>query len=129
MNMNFMQGHCFNFTVALHRLYKLPMVVLYGERECFDEEDVEKVCIHTVCEFKAGSVDFEGLKNNPDDLLRGYELINEPYDFASIISFNDEEEFWELVKQCGGTKNENAITKAQEIIQTDEKFLVLKGLR
>lgn len=125
-----MEGDCFNFSVALHRLYKLPMVVLYGRRigkDKWGEEFDHDICIHTLSLYKGGTIDFEGFKGEPQQVLAYYMIINEEYDDTDILDFFDEESFWRFVGVCGGAKREEAIAKATEIILQDPKFDSLKA--
>jgi hypothetical protein len=127
--MDFMEGDCFNFSAALHRLYGLPLVFLHGHRNYIDKwgnEEDESVCIHTLCWFNDNTVDFEGLKERASEVLTHYVLINEDYDATDIITFPTESAFWGLVHSCGGVKSEEAITKATEIILSEPRFDFLK---
>lgn len=113
-----MTGECFNFAVALHRLFGHQLVVLYGERE-LGIDDPEMVCIHAGILKDDGIVDYDGLKGNPDNLLEHYKSINEFYDHTEIMNFEIEEEFWELVSLCGGRRNESIIKAALDHIQNN----------
>ena len=123
---DFMEGDCFNFSVALHRLYDLPIVFIYGNRNIEDLEGLEEVCIHTVCAYQDGSIDFEGLKGDSYQILSDYEIINDPYDNTDILTFLSEPIFWDLVHRCGGQKSEEVISKATQIILEEPRFDFLK---
>lgn len=127
--MDFMEGNCFNFSVALHRLYGFPIALLYGHRSGTDkwgEEIDDHICIHTLALYRNSGIDFEGFKGDPYEVLTSYELINEPYDETDIFTYDSEEPFWDFVRTCGGQKSEAAIAKATEIILNDPKFSKLK---
>ena len=120
--MNFMQGNCFDFSVALFRKYNLPIVFLWGYREFEDEDDNEEICIHTLCRLPDGKlVDFEGVHDRDAYyILQDYEMINEEYTNTDILECESEEEMIEYLADCGGEISEEAIEKAMKIFKKEK---------
>lgn len=129
MKFNFMEGHCYSFAVALHRIFGYQLIALYGEREPVgqydeddelieDDEETDKILIHAVGYNGSNSYDFDGKHGDPTSVMDFYESINDRYDYNEIIEC-DEEYFWELVKDCGAEKDETAIQIAIDHINNN----------
>lgn len=75
-------GDCHLIALALHRAWKLPLCLFYGERH---SSKPETILIHMGVIFQGNFVDELGVQGPPEELLKQFLENNQPYSLVKII--------------------------------------------
>ena len=126
MNFNYL-GDCYHIALALHRLGKVPLCILYGERD--SEDGIEFILIHMGVLFQGNFFDELGNQGEPRQLLKEFKRINDSYAFSDIYEIESESDprLNEIFSKTHAHISNEKIDKFMEwVISHKENYLFIK---
>lgn len=126
MNFNYL-GDCYHIALALHRLGKAPLCILYGERD--SEDGIEYILIHMGVLFQGNFFDELGNQGEPRQLLKEFKVMNDSYAFSDIYEIDSESDphLNDIFNKTHATISPEKIDKFMEwVTNNKEKFPFIK---